>query len=184
MDPITFIRTIAPVISAAPAVKRLLSGEVNAILGAIGSVHFKAAARSLSDAAASNEPRREIEMAIAQLRVAYESQLRGGAAAQKTAYQAACLIAVCYRALREHAHLESELQRTWTDNAIERFNAYASLTLQTWNHLTAKGGYREARGAGLLIELVTETLFESWHPPTRIARERAAHEELALKLRS
>lgn len=100
-------------------------GRMVEVLNAVGDVHYAAAIRALEDAKASASPHREIGMAAASLRVAYEAfhtsarspwrwlgvativgmpfAYNGFANAYRSESEAAIAAACCYAALRESA---------------------------------------------------------------------------------
>jgi hypothetical protein len=176
MDPVTFIKTLTTAMETVNALKRFVEGEINAVLSAVGDNHFSAAMRALSDREKSRQPDREVTMAITHLRGAYEAHAKGGAKSQVKAYQAACLIAVCYRYLQLCGQeLETDIIRSWLSLCEARFGQYEEIRMSDWRAISGEGASHDTQSVGFLVVIFIGLFLPSKLIPQRLEKEKEAH---------
>ena len=101
------------------------------VIEEIGSNEFNAALHSLDDMSRSNNPERELNMAITQLRSALEHfkskslGILGSVSADKQMFQTALLISICYKFLQE-----TILSYKYRDISIKAFSTW----LEAYSH--------------------------------------------------
>jgi hypothetical protein len=154
VDLLAFLRVAQQLVSAGKTVKTALAGgQLEELLLTMGDVHFKAARIAIADARRSNRPEREFESAVTSMREAMVSFSGGWTlSSRKREYEAACLLAFCYKVLAA-----DNLRDQYLRLADETFEAFEADVLQQAAQNRGKGfpGYREARIFGIIFDLIS-----------------------------
>lgn len=142
MDLTLILTKLGTAIQTTKGIIRLLDGgELLPIFRSIGDVHFTAASKALEDMRISSQPQKEMESAIASLRVAHTSYKKVGPRGPKDWRKLIGVISVIavYYLYRE----EKTLAKQYLDEANEE--------MESWCKITDEAIYLYHRGANRLI---------------------------------
>lgn len=124
--PTEYLLVLSNAVKVYQLLDKFVTDDMARILDEIGKSQYRAAARSLQDAATSNSPRDEILMTVTNLRSAYSAfkpsqdswwhRLLGERGNLKDAAECAALIALCYKYLRNYP-----LMQKWVENCASDF---------------------------------------------------------------